>query len=339
MEVDTPADTHMVDTTATAASTAAAAAPSASPVPATPAAASSSVLPASRSLLYSLMIRQLLDDGLTDLASSLSSQTGIGIDPSFPRFQLATLVDSALAALTVQEGADRARMELGRAEDAPEEAEATEEEEGKDEATNLSGTYSHLGAPSALLDLTAHTRISKLSTPFPAYSSRFGFSHTDAVTCATFSSDGAFAATGSRDSSIKLLDVARMRAAPALETTSGRIHKKPVHGVHPLIRTYFDHESAISELAFHPFEPFLLSGSRDATLKLFGYAAALSGTAEEGSASVAVGRKCTKVLALENAPVSSISFHPSGQSLAQIIPPSCPCTCARCLADDSIYWL
>lgn len=326
--METAADTHMtaeeqVSSSLPAAASAAVPAPTA-PHPAAAAAATAahpapaptaSVLPPTRALLYSLIIRQLRDDGLDGLAVQLSTHTGVGVDASFPRHQLGTLVDSALAALTVQEGAERARMELGRAEDAAEVDSDLEDAGAADTAAPSSDPFARGGAQSALLDLTAHTRISTLSTPFPAYSSRFGYGHTDAVTCAAFSSDGALAATGSRDSSIKLVDVARMRSAPALDTLGGgRMHRKrdPVQqSLHPLVRTYFDHDAPISDLAFHPFETFLLSGSRDQTLKLFNYASALVAGSEDTS-SGALARKCTKVLALENAPVTSLSFHPSG---------------------------
>lgn len=41
---------------------------------------------------------------------------------------------------------------------------------------------------------------------------------------------------------------------------------------HPVIRTLYDHADEITCLAFHPFEPVLVSGSRDYTIKFFEYA-------------------------------------------------------------------
>ena len=37
---------------------------------------------------------------------------------------------------------------------------------------------------------------------------------------------------------------------------------------HPVIRTLYDHADEITTLAFHPFEPVLVSGSRDYTIKV-----------------------------------------------------------------------
>lgn len=276
-----------------------------------------------RKLLYSLIIRQLHDDGFGDLSNSLSLSSGVGLDSTLPSSQLSRLVDSALAQLIVFESGARRRMELGRPEDAAaaeaemeaeseaQEGEAQGQEAGEEETQKQSHAHTIasaplIGMPANLLDLTATRRISTLSTPFPEYSSRFGYTHNGAATCAAFSSDGALVATGSRDSGIKLLDVARMRAAPALEATS-RVYKKK-SGFQPLLRTYFDHQAGVTDLAFHPFEPFLLSGSLDHTLKFFNYSSALTGVDDQS----AISRKSTKVLALENSAITSLSFHPSG---------------------------
>lgn len=43
---------------------------------------------------------------------------------------------------------------------------------------------------------------------------------------------------------------------------------------HPVIRTLYDHLEEVTCLEFHPREPFLVSGSKDCTIKMFDYAKA-----------------------------------------------------------------
>ena len=77
-------------------------------------------------------------------------------------------------------------------------------------------------------------------------------------------------ATGSVDTSIKILDVDRMLAKSQIESmASGNKTIDP--GSHPVIRTLYDHVEEVTCLRFHPREPLLASGSRDYTVKIFDY--------------------------------------------------------------------
>lgn len=72
-----------------------------------------------------------------------------------------------------------------------------------------------------------------------------------------FSPDGRFAATGSHDSSLKLLDVSKIK------NRSGDTGDKPV------IRALYDHLEPVNDLSFHPNGLVLASCSNDQSIKLF----------------------------------------------------------------------
>lgn len=95
-------------------------------------------------------------------------------------------------------------------------------------------------------------------------------------------------ATGSADTSIRIMDVDRMLSKPP----PGQQEMNPV------IRTLFDHSEAILSLSFHPSVSILASGASDNTIKLFDYS----------KPSV---KRSYRVLQ-EVAGIRSIAFHPSG---------------------------
>lgn len=70
---------------------------------------------------------------------------------------------------------------------------------------------------------------------------------------------------------------------------------------HPVIRTLYDHADEITCLAFHPFEPVLVSGSRDYTIKFFEYAKPST-------------KKAFKSIQ-EAEQIRCIKFHPNGDWL------------------------
>lgn len=74
---------------------------------------------------------------------------------------------------------------------------------------------------------------------------------------AAFSKDGRFAATGSYDASLKLLDVNKMK-----NRTGGPSDK-------PVIRTLYDHIAPVNDLSFHPNGEVLASCADDQSIKLF----------------------------------------------------------------------
>ncbi|XP_056635379.1 cleavage stimulation factor subunit 1 [Diorhabda carinulata] len=148
------------------------------------------------------------------------------------------------------------------------------------------------------LDLEFETE-SNVPAPEPAlYETAYVTSHKGNCRAGCFSSDGQLIATGSVDASIKILDVDRMLAKSAPDEMD------PSRGEqqgHPVIRTLYDHMEEVSCLEFHPKEPFLCSGSKDMTVKLF----------DISKASV---KKAFKTIT-EAEPVQAISFHPLGDYL------------------------
>ncbi|KAI8091685.1 WD40-repeat-containing domain protein [Thamnidium elegans] len=123
----------------------------------------------------------------------------------------------------------------------------------------------------------------------PEYNQLYYTQHKGPCRTAIFSSDGRFAATGSHDSSLKLLDVNKMK------NRSGDAGDKPV------IRTLYDHLEQVNDLSFHPNGLVLASCSNDQSIKLFD----LSKT----------GVKRAFRYLQDAQPVNSICFHPSGDFL------------------------
>jgi len=314
-----------------------------------------------RQLLYSLLCRQLLDDGLSDLAHSLSAATGAAIVHSFPSRQLSSLVALALQQLQQQEFSTRQQMRLGRPEDdskaeAEQKADMDEQDgevepagsekanaavtSASDSRQVSSSPFAYLGAMPSLLDLTSRAAsASASSVPFPPYACRYSSALGDACTAATFSSDGSLVAAAARDGSIQLLDVARMKldtstrggAADRINPAflpSGRHHRSGDRHhynaagsvLSPQLHRWLDFDAACSDLAFHPFEPFLLAASRDASLKFFSVDRVTQTLEQQGGVPSEsrdpAARKAHKLLAVENAPVCALSFHPSGDWVA-----------------------
>jgi cleavage stimulation factor subunit 1 len=91
----------------------------------------------------------------------------------------------------------------------------------------------------------------------PEYNQLYYTQHKGPCRTAIFSADGRFAATGSHDASLKLLDVNKMK------NRSGDAGDKPV------IRTLYDHTDQVNDLSFHPNGLVLASCSNDQSIKLF----------------------------------------------------------------------
>ncbi len=131
------------------------------------------------------------------------------------------------------------------------------------------------------------------------YETAYVTSHKGNCRSGAFSPDGNLCATGSLDTSIKVLDVDRMLAKSNQDSVK-MAEQGP--GGHPVIRTLYDHTEEVTCLEFHPRETILASGSRDFTVKLFDY-------------SKASAKKAARSLS-DADPITSISFHPSGDFLA-----------------------
>lgn len=168
------------------------------------------------------------------------------------------------------------------------------EEEETDTSTRVPVTTQHLD-----LDLVTsepitgtHTypinRLIPLVKPVPNFTTMFKATHKESCICATFSLDGKYAATGSTDSSIKVLDAHKIK------------HMK--EGDKPVLKTLYGHAAPINDLAFHPNGKVLASASSDCTVKLFD----VTRTANKRAAHSLQ----------ESYPIRSISFHPSGDYFA-----------------------
>ncbi|XP_054272971.1 cleavage stimulation factor subunit 1 [Macrosteles quadrilineatus] len=222
-----------------------------------------------RERLYRLIISQLYYDGYTQIAQSLSAE--VHPEPACPPSErLLHVINAGL-----QHEPDRHK--------------------NRDPTPGLNPIQEILIGPG--LDLEYETEVD-VTAPEPAlYETAYVTSHKANCRAGAFSFDGQLVATGSVDSSIKILDVDRMLAKSCpdgLEPTTD------TQG-HPVIRTLYDHLEEVTCLEFHPKEPFLASGSRDCTIKFFDYA----------KASV---KKAFKTLT-DVEQVKCMSFHPTGDFL------------------------
>ncbi|KAG0353054.1 cleavage stimulation factor, 3' pre-RNA, subunit 1, partial [Gamsiella multidivaricata] len=144
-------------------------------------------------------------------------------------------------------------------------------------------------------DMEAGTKLTRLNldmdpkiTPGPApnLSTVCTTTHKEAVTCSTFSKDGRYAASGSADASLKIVDVNKMKLVN--------------DDVHPVIRTLYDHVSPVTDVDFHP-NGLVLAASSDTVVKLY----------DLSRPSV---KRSFRYLQ-DSHPINSVSFHPSGDFL------------------------
>ncbi|CAB4408291.1 unnamed protein product [Rhizophagus irregularis] len=119
----------------------------------------------------------------------------------------------------------------------------------------------------------------------PNYNLWYITTHRAAATCVRFKKDGKFAATGSADSSLKVLDTSKMKS----HSDEDR----------PVIRTLYDHTGRVNDLSFHPNGLTLASCSDDRNIKLFDIATQ--------------GIKRSFRFLRDKYPVRSIDFHPTGE--------------------------
>lgn len=128
----------------------------------------------------------------------------------------------------------------------------------------------------------------------PPMTARYVATHKKTVTCAAVNASGRLAATGSEDGTVKVIDLNRVNMGTHLKasTLSDQDASKPV------LRTYNDHSKSITDVAFHPWRPFMLSASLDCSVRLYD-----------------VGRANTKRAfrqIAERDPVHSVHVHPGG---------------------------
>eukprot|EP00842_Homolaphlyctis_polyrhiza_P004842 jgi/Hompol1/5359/HPOL_000404-RA len=125
----------------------------------------------------------------------------------------------------------------------------------------------------------------------PDYASWFNTQHRGPCRTVGFSADGRFLATGSQDSTLKILDCQRL----------ADVHSDSSDEVKKVVRTLYDHTDAVNDLQFHPNGLVLVSGSDDTQIKLY----------DMQKMHV---KRAFRYLA-DAYPVRSLSFHPSGDFL------------------------
>jgi cleavage stimulation factor subunit 1 len=121
----------------------------------------------------------------------------------------------------------------------------------------------------------------------PHWTVLYTANHKSACRTAQFSPDGRLVATGSLDTTIKVLDTAKLRAI------------KNDQEERPVLKTLYDNTAAITDISWHPILEGLVSGSEDKTIKYFDIQSTNT-------------RKAVK--SFQDAhPVRSVHFHPSGE--------------------------
>ncbi|CAJ0827798.1 7874_t:CDS:10 [Entrophospora sp. SA101] len=107
--------------------------------------------------------------------------------------------------------------------------------------------------PSSKLSELLYIAKEQAPRPAPNYSTWYMTTHRAASICAIFS--GKYAATGSADASLKVLDTSKMNSRSDEDR--------------PVIRTLYDHLAPVNDLSFHPNGLVLASCSDDKSIKLF----------------------------------------------------------------------
>lgn len=150
------------------------------------------------------------------------------------------------------------------------------------------------------IDLEFETDVQIMSPEAIMYETCYVTAHKGPCRTAAFSKDGQYIATGSIDTSIKILDVERMVAK---RIQGPDLQQNDQQGMmdHPVIRTLYDHLEEVTCVDFHPQETILASGSRDYTVKIFDFSKSST-------------KKASKTIQ-EVAMIRDIAMHPTGDYL------------------------
>ncbi|XP_064642489.1 cleavage stimulation factor subunit 1-like [Lineus longissimus] len=154
-------------------------------------------------------------------------------------------------------------------------------------------------APGSGVDLEFETDVQTISPEPALYQTCYVTSHKGPCRVGAFHQSGLLVATGSHDTSIKILDVERMlaKSATPAEVIAQETPQQTMEN-HPVIRTLYDHNEEVTALDFHPVHQQLASGSKDFSIKFFDFS----------NPSVKKAYKSIQ----ESSPVTCLSFHPSG---------------------------
>ena len=223
--------------------------------------------------LYRMIISQLFYDGYQNEAIALSRVVDDAACP--PSTRLAQLVSEGLRIEKENKGV-AAVSEL---------------------LSNSSPTAGVNPLSLGCIDLDFETESTTNAPPPAEYETLYVTSHKAPCRIGVFSPDGSLVATGSVDTSIKILDVDRM-IAKSSTSSMGDMEAEGGPGGHPVIRTLYDHVDEVTCLDFHPRQQVLFSGSEDCTVKVYDFS----------KPSV---KRAVKTIT-ETYPVRCISLHPSG---------------------------
>jgi len=221
--------------------------------------------------LYQLIMNQLIQDGYIGNATSLSESALIPL-PSIPKHKQhgedqiqnqneSGISEMNLPSLTPVFSEDRLwkLVQLGLQ---------------KERELNESGGSNILPGENGLLEefpsdvpSLDFTNTNQPRQKFPMYVTKYITTHKNTVRTAKFSPDGKLIATGSSDTSIKLLDAAKMKNYNQVKLEHGEDYAP----ARPMARTFYDHTQAINDVEFHPASPILISCSKDCTIKFYDF--------------------------------------------------------------------
>ncbi|XP_074376329.1 cleavage stimulation factor subunit 50 isoform X5 [Apium graveolens] len=223
-------------------------------------------------LLNCLIVAHLRHNNLTQAATAVASATMTPLNTQAPPNKLIQLVAKGLAAEN--------NHVLGGISSF-----------GLDSSVAGTALYASVSDPcTTVVDFSAVHDTKGASKFFPKHETRHISEHKNVATCARFSPDGKFVATGSADMSIKLFEVAKIKQSMQPDSREGSSR--------PVIRTFYDHLQPINDLDFHPQNNVLISGAKDHTIRFFDF-------------SKTVAKRAFKVIQ-DTHNVRSVSFHPSG---------------------------
>ena len=141
--------------------------------------------------------------------------------------------------------------------------------------------------------------------PIPSVRLRFTSQHKQGTRGVAFSHDGRLCASASVDTSIKVMETAKLRMHSVVQTDTAIrpvASAAPVDDLRPIIRTFYDHVAAVTSVAFHPKLPVLYSGSVDKTVKVYD----LTRPSQNKKAQASV---------TDVSPINVVSSHPCGDFL------------------------